>query len=222
MIVVRKMYSNVFYPLEKLYSIGLRQDDFITDDVKKSLRLIMGRYLELGRFYHNFDHVLACMDEYIDYLGNSSELLNSDIILAILYHDIEYDTHSNLNEELSFVQLLNHNKEFNFGLEQSRLDNIHDLILSTKDHTKNPNVLTDVDLSILGQDPETYNKYAEAIRLEYCWVPEKEYTYGRIEVLSKILASPIYCTSYFKDKYQEQAIKNISNEIAGLKLKTTN
>src|SRR5262249_57998276 len=39
--------------------------------------------------------------------------------------------------------------------------------------------LLDADLAVLGADPETYDRYAAAIRREYAWVPDADYRAGR-------------------------------------------
>ncbi len=43
--------------------------------------------------------------------------------------------------------------------------------------------LMDIDMSILASDEATYDKYAQAIRIEYSQYPDAIYNPGRIQVL---------------------------------------
>jgi len=78
----------------------------------------------------------------------------------------------------------------------------------------NTNILLDLDLSILGKDPQYYLEYAAAVRKEYSIYPDFMYRRGRKKVLKKMLEQEcIFKTDLFKEKYESQARKNLQSEL---------
>jgi predicted metal-dependent HD superfamily phosphohydrolase len=78
--------------------------------------------------------------------------------------------------------------------------------------------VVDVDLSILGQSEQRFDKYEEQIRQEYEWVPKQIFKMKRTEILEKFLArSRIYATDFFAAKYEQQARRNLEKSIRRLK-----
>ena len=77
-----------------------------------------------------------------------------------------------------------------------------------------------IDLAILGQDAETYDAYAAAIRREYAHVPEPEYKAKRRKALlhlcDKARAGSLYGDAYFAESYGDDALDNLTREIAAL------
>ena len=72
-------------------------------------------------------------------------------------------------------------------------------------------LVVDIDLSILGQQPEIYAQFERAIRREYWWVSRARYVAGRSAVLRKFLGrAAIYQHDRFYDKYESQARANIT------------
>ena len=73
-------------------------------------------------------------------------------------------------------------------------DSVKQLVLATKAHdgTLHPDapLLVDVDLSILGQPPERFREYENAIRAEYAWVDQKTFTTRRAKFCERFLARP--------------------------------
>ena len=93
--------------------------------------------------------------------------------------------------------------------------------MATKLHGLNTdsdtNYFMDADLAILGADDDLYNLYTRQIRKEYKFYPDLLYKPGRRKVLQHFLQmDSIYKTSYFKDKYEWQARKNIKRELMDL------
>jgi predicted metal-dependent HD superfamily phosphohydrolase len=71
-------------------------------------------------------------------------------------------------------------------------------------------LLVDIDLSILGQDPERFARYENAIRQEYAAVSETAFRDGRAAVLRKFFERDfIFHTSAFRDLYEESARANL-------------
>lgn len=169
-----------------------------------------------GREYHNLNHIENCLDE----LKCCSQLLENpnQVEIAIWFHDIIYDTKAKDNEEKSgslAMALLWWGNQ----LDYSFVKGIEELILATK-HIEPPKTmdgkfLVDIDLSILGADQNKYNLYKDNIRKEYFWVPDDVFKEKRANVLKNFIAKPsIYYTDLFKQKYEDKARVNLSNELA--------
>lgn len=93
-----------------------------------------------------------------------------------------------------------------------------ELILATKFHKKHSNsdvnYFIDVDLAILVESEDIYNEYVKNIRSEYSYLDDETFNNNRKEFLEEMLnREHIYHTTYFRDKYETDARKNITNEI---------
>ena len=91
----------------------------------------------------------------------------------------------------------------------------------TKEHQlatdEDTNFLLDIDLSVLGKNPEEYKQYSDNIRKEYRIYPDFMYRKGRLKVLKNMLAlDAIYKTEFFKQAYENQARENLKLEISKL------
>lgn len=144
-------------------------------------RLIQN-YAEPHRRYHTAEHLYACFRVLDEFFPEAS----MPVQLALWFHDIVYDPHSNENEE----------KSGEIALEElGRIDlepfNVYDLILATK-HNEPPQgseakIVVDVDLSILGETPEAYHQYEQQVRQEYGWVPEEVFWAYRRSMLRQFM-----------------------------------
>ena len=75
----------------------------------------------------------------------------------------------------------------------------------------------DIDLTILGQSKNDFNKYENQIRKEYDFVSDREFAQGRKKILNSFLSSPrIYKTDYFFKKYEKKARENLNYSIKRL------
>ena len=178
-------------------------------------QVICTHYSEPHRDYHTLRHIL-----------NGFALIPDDyredhtLSLALLYHDIIYDPRRPDNESESAK--LARSEMSRIGLSQSLIAEVSDLIIATDhsgDHdlTDRGRLLCDIDLSILGAIREEYDRYAEAIRKEYHWVPAEQYRKGRKSVLQNFLErDPIYLTPGFRDQFEEAARSNLRREISQL------
>jgi predicted metal-dependent HD superfamily phosphohydrolase len=140
--------------------------------------------------------------------------------LAVWFHDVIYDSRSNENEERSAAyagEVLQ-----SLHLAPSLQTETQRLILLTKSHLTSSEdipgrVLLDADLAILGAAEPSYDRYAEAIRREYDWVPQADYRVGRQRVLQRFLDRPrIYGTTLLYARSEIQARRNLEREIAAL------
>ncbi len=73
----------------------------------------------------------------------------------------------------------------------------------------------DSDLAILGEPEDVFDWYDNATRIEYSWVSDDQFKAGRVSALEKIKGNRryIYRTDYFREKFEEQAKKNIARSI---------
>ncbi|KAK7790154.1 hypothetical protein R5R35_002625 [Gryllus longicercus] len=76
----------------------------------------------------------------------------------------------------------------------------------------------DLDIADLGSAPEKYSVYVAKIKKEYAFLPESMYKSLRIKVLESLLQIPnIYATREFREKYENQARRNVEDEVKSLK-----
>ena len=142
-------------------------------------------YGELGRFYHTLDHVQNVLQT-VEGVGSYARNLNA-VKLATWLHDVIYDSRASDNEEQSAAYAERLCEQLSIP-EGTR---VAFLIRKTKTHDADGDadaqVLIDADLAILGASESDYWIYAEQIRREYSWVPEREYWSGRRRVLQSFL-----------------------------------
>jgi predicted metal-dependent HD superfamily phosphohydrolase len=164
------------------------------------------------RIYHCLGHVVNCLDELSDE--------NLPVELAIWFHDIVYDVRRADNEARSCHQADLFMRDFK--VDASLRPEVRRLIMAT-DHqhapkTKDEKLIVDIDLSILGKDKKTFDRYDSAIRKEYSHVSEPDYRKGRLLILTKFFERPrIYNTDSFFDKYERAARQNLKSAISKLK-----
>jgi len=171
-------------------------------------------YSEHFRYYHNFDHILDCLDEFkeVEDQFNHPNLAK----FAILYHDIVCIPGYGGNEEASIVRacydasILGISKEDqNLIVSCIRVTN-HKFIPTTKGCI----LVKDIDLSILGQDKDKFMRYEDSIREEYNNYDTLTYSSCRLSFLNKLLNEPrIYLSDYFYEKYEKKARDNIKHSI---------
>ena len=174
-------------------------------------------YAQPHRRYHTLKHISDSLNLFEEIKKRIHDPYTFE--LALWFHDIIYQTDNKDNEARSAVYAQETLQ--NLGLEKDQIDTIAHYILLTK-HPSQPNTddekyLLDIDLSILGESPVIYDKYTQAIREEYKNIPDDIYAKGRTKVLRAFLAqTSIYHTDYFKEKYEDQALANIHNELDSL------
>lgn len=167
-------------------------------------------YSEPPRHYHTQQHLTECLNLFSQ-VRNLAEH-PGELAIALWFHDAIYDVQSQLNERQSADWALRalQDAHADAGVQQR----VECLILATKHDTrpadKDQQLLVDIDLSILGANPERFAEYNEQVRAEYSWVPSLVYNMKRKKVLHSFLARPsIYNTSHFKERYEKQARINL-------------
>ncbi len=177
---------------------------------------IVSSYTKKARHYHNLSHIHNML---IQAKSIRTSIVNfDDLCFAIWYHDIIYESTRSDNEKRSAIFAEKCLKSFN--IEEKRLRNIEKLIVSTQKHqvliAENGDnaYLLDLDLSILGADWDTYEKYTQDIRKEYEIYPNFMYKKGRKKVLHHFLERDrLFFSADFKGKFETQARANIKREI---------
>jgi predicted metal-dependent HD superfamily phosphohydrolase len=177
-------------------------------------------YREPHRHYHTLDHIAALL-ELLDRHGVGA--VDPDALrLAILFHDVVYDPTRHDNEQASAALAAEWLTRLGFphalGAKVARC------IMATR-HDQPPEasgdadlaLLLDLDLSILASAPADYRAYADAVRLEYAFVPGHLYRAGRQRVLEGFLARErIYLTDRLRVSWEQRARINLAAEIAEL------
>ena len=180
---------------------------------------ICAQYADSSRHYHNMEHIGNCLREFDSVHGLAHD--PAALELAIWLHDVIYDSHAHDNEEQSAHYLLELASEA--GIARVEAERGSDLILATK-HQGQPEefdaqLIVDIDLSILGQPWNTFEKYERQIRAEYAWVVQESFYEARKAILSVfLLRDSIFVTEEFRERYEDQARLNLKRSIDSITL----
>jgi predicted metal-dependent HD superfamily phosphohydrolase len=191
---------------------------YCTESVKINglWQMIIEKYSEQHRAYHNLSH--------INYLLNEAKKVRFEdfdsVYLTIWFHDLIYDPKAVDNEIQSASLAFKEVSAMNFP--EAKVIKIERIILATQAHSaegldQDGRIFLDLDLSILGADEKTYQKYSRAIREEYSHVEDILYRQGRKRVLENFLGrDAIYFTEIFRENLERRARLNLANEIRQL------
>ena len=170
-----------------------------------------------GRHYHTLQHL---EDLHAQLAEVRSALQDPDaVLLAIVYHDLTYRVSRKDNEERS-AEVMLERMLVALDLPGPMVLRAAAHIRATRRHEASADpdtdLFTDADLSILGSSRERYKLYTQQVRWEYRRYPDLLYKPGRRKVLAHFLAMPhIFKTTYFRDRYEEQARLNMEAELKG-------
>lgn len=189
---------------------------FDTNEVDSIFQILVNKYSEKHRAYHNLSHINYLLEE-----AANIEFLDFDsIYFAVWFHDAIYEPTKNDNEIESAKLAVKLLSELNFPFD--KITKTEKIILATQRHSaenldEDGKCFLDLDLSILGANPEIYQKYSEAIRLEYSHVSVDLYRQGRKRILENFLKREvIYFTESIRQRFEKQARINLANEIKEL------
>lgn len=175
-------------------------------------------YTAEDRYFHNLSH----LEQMIAVLQpQQSQIEDWDTLLfAVFYHDAVYDVvqyvTDNNNEDKSAEAA---EKALTaIGYPTEKIERCKNHILATKHHylsdSNDTNLLTDADLSILGQPWDVYHAYMKNIRKEYDVYPDGIYNAGRIKVLKSFLAmNRLFKTEPFFQQFEAAAKENLAREL---------
>lgn len=171
------------------------------------------------RRYHGPRHLLACLRATQALTGAECDDPRA-IAFALWYHDAVYWPWSRRNEARSARWA--HRDALALGLGEAFAQRVHALVMATA-HGQgaapegDARWVVDIDLGVLGQPPETYDRYAADVRREFFWVRPATWRRGRSAVLRHFLALPyIYSTDTFRARWEAQARQNLARELAQL------
>lgn len=187
------------------------------NDAEKIFDALMAAYTSPFRAYHNVRHIADCLEQFD--AARSLFTHPNKAEFALWFHDAVYDSRVKDNEERSAqwaADVLNAG-----SASQETVASVTEFILATR-HKELPSsqdacLVVDIDLSILGRDPATFDAYDAAIRKEYEWVLENDYRAGRAKVLREFVARKrLYITNFFADRFEIAARRNLLRAIEKL------
>jgi pantetheine-phosphate adenylyltransferase len=140
--------------------------------------LILERYEESHRCYHNIDHICYVLDKL------SPHSKNDTLFLAAVFHDIVYDPKSQTNEADSAELFLK--EAASAKLDSNTKQEVKQLILDTKTHEPSgelSKILIDADLAIFDESFDKLIEYEQKVFKEFQFVDFKIYREKRVEIL---------------------------------------
>jgi len=170
------------------------------------------------RRYHDRSHLLACL--------RAADTVQAEcrdphaVAWALWFHDAVYWPWSRHNERRSADWAADAARALR--LPEPFAAHVHALVMATahgQPHAPVTDVewVLDIDLGILGQPPAVYQRYAQQVRQEYFWVPQRRWREGRAQVLRHFLQQPqLYRTAHFQQRYEAPARANLQHELQSL------
>ncbi len=190
-----------------------------SDDGMGHFDWLCSLYAEPHRRYHTMRHVAHCLREFdiVRCLCARPYVVQC----ALFFHDAVYDTQATDNEERSAELASSVLRDANVASDV-RVQ-VERLILATA-HTEadlvraDEQLIVDVDLAILGQQPDDFDRYEHQIRAEYAWVPEDVFRVRRADILRHFLdKTRIYHSEALFARYEKQARMNLAVSLDRLK-----
>lgn len=175
-------------------------------------------YRSAGRFYHTWDHVVACVETLRGFRCESPR----ETFLALVFHDGIYIPGDAGNERRSADVAAGLLRRYT-SLASADIALVERMIVATRDHAAasehDVRVVLDIDMSILAAPRDRYEAYAEAIASEYAPVmPRAQFLEGRKSFLRRLLApAPIYQTPEGLARWEQPARQNVAQELERLR-----
>lgn len=174
---------------------------------------LLVRWQESHRFYHTTEHLQNCLQCWEKTRNLFQEPTLAEF--ALFYHDAIYDPRRSDNEAASAE--LARKDLVELGLDSERISQVCALVRATdhKTQTDHPDadLVIDIDLAILGADPQTYQRYVAAVRREYDHIDETGWRVGRAKVLQGFLAKTRIFANHFFDDCEREARLNLEREL---------
>ncbi|HEY2187344.1 MAG TPA: N-methyl-D-aspartate receptor NMDAR2C subunit, partial [Caldimonas sp.] len=162
-------------------------------------------------------HLHECLDRFE--ACRDLALRPAEVEVALWFHDAIYDVRRADNERRSADWA--RDAVLTSGATRDTAERIEALVMTTRHATATPattdaQLLVDIDLAILGADPERFAEYERQIRREYAHVAEAAFRARRRAILAAFLARErIYGTPRLHDELEHRARANLSLAIAG-------
>jgi predicted metal-dependent HD superfamily phosphohydrolase len=187
-------------------------------DPRPLANAVLAAWAEPDRRYHDLDHLRDCLAELDRAPADGAD--RDRVEAALWFHDAIYDPRAGDNEALSAEWARRALGEL--GVSSAAADDVARLVELTRhtDPAPDPSgrLLCDIDLAVLGREPETFDAYDRQIRAEYAWVPEADFRAARAAVLAGLLArAPLYQTEHFRRRYETVARTNLGRVLERLR-----
>lgn len=174
-------------------------------DAEAAYRQLVVAYGAPTRAYHNLTHIEACIN-LLDRVGGAQQRLACQ--WAFWFHDVIYVPGATDNEKRSAhisSQILE-----NAGVGRGFERYVTRLILAThtgnKPVDKDGKLVVDIDHSILGESPETFDAYDRAVRQEFGSLPWPTYVERRARFLRAALEQRPY---FHTDALQRSSFEDL-------------
>lgn len=175
------------------------------------------RYSETHRAYHTLHHIAESLQR----LNETQALAynSATIELAIWFHDAIYDPRKGDNE-LRSAEWAQHELR-TAGASIALQECITSLIMVTchdgQPQTSDEELMSDIDLSILGAGAKRFDEYEQQVRQEYRHVPTLQFRPARRRILNAFLErEQIYFTEWFRTRREAQARSNLQRSMTRL------
>jgi predicted metal-dependent HD superfamily phosphohydrolase len=188
-----------------------------------TIDFLKARYREPGRHYHSLGHIESMLRLAAEHGACVAHV--TEFNWAVWFHDAVLDNRRKDNEEQSAMLARSMLSE---ELPEDALTLVETFIRATASHELPtglaPEVAADValfldlDMSVLGSDPDDFDRYESDVRLEYAWCDDAQWAIGRRAFLEGTLRRPIFHTPTFSALYEEKAKANILRSIEALSL----
>lgn len=179
---------------------------------------LLAAWSEPQRRYHTVRHLGDC----IALFEAASHLAEhpAEVEIALWFHDAVYDLKAKDNEARSAAWAEQAVSAAQVGSDVRA--RVHELIMATchatQPRTDDGRLLVDIDLSILGAEPERFDEYEVQVRQEYAWVPGPVFRRKRRELLQGFLARQhIYATQWFQQRFEATARSNLQRSVTRLR-----
>jgi predicted metal-dependent HD superfamily phosphohydrolase len=179
---------------------------------------LVAAYAQPHRHYHTAAHIDACLREF-DTAAALAQFPD-EVEVALWFHDAVYVPGASDNEGLSAEWAVRFLAEA--GVVESSRQRVYSHVMATRHDTEavsnDSALVTDIDLSILGQAPAVYARFERDVREEYRSVPQPLYDRKRCAVLQGFLAREfIYALPHFRARYEDRARTNVDCAIRALR-----
>lgn len=174
-------------------------------------------YSAPGRHYHDARHLDEVLARFAEVDRDVGWQAPSEVLLALLFHDVVYLPGRHDNEAESAVAARAAIARW-LGDRAIDAERVAALILLTARHgtltradvDDDAALFADCDMSILGAAPDRFDGYERDVAREYAGVPPELYAAGRRHFLERVLASErIFLSDYFHDRLDGVARANL-------------
>ncbi len=190
----------------------------IWDKFLKTYHMLKSMHDSPERAYHNWFHIVACLNHLYTVKSHLDEQGFKEIFLSILFHDSIYKVPSQQAQNEAESAQLAQNTLKELWFDTQTIDQVVRLINLTANHSvgswdKVAAYMMDIDMSIIWTPWHVYQKYMTQVRQEYSCYNDQDYHMWRSEFLKNTLWKLVFATPYFHDKYNTQAQENMRKEL---------